>query len=144
MRGRESELDLGDLEHRVGRGDEVVAVQRGAQRVAEAVAVHRGDHGLPARALGERGVLGGALAGRSLVHRPLQTVVHVATARERLALPEQDGDVGVVVTVETVQRVDEAGDVLVAQRVVLLGAVERDVRDAVADFVEHGHARIIA
>src|SRR4029078_13126522 len=86
VRGRQAELDLRDLEHRVVGGDEVVAVERGAECVTQAVAVHRRDHRLPGRAVGERGVLGGALAGRSFVHRALQAVVDVAAARERTPL----------------------------------------------------------
>src|SRR3954447_8417621 len=138
--GRQPQLDLRHLERGVPRRDQVVAVQRRTQRVAEAVAVHRGDHRLPVHALGKRLALGRPPTRRALVHGALEAVVHVAAARERRALPEQDADLRIVIGVEAPQRLDQRGEVLVAQRVVLLRSVEGQVGDVVSDLVPDGHA----
>ena len=65
----------------------------------------------------------------------------VATARERTAVPEEDADLRVFVAVQTMDRVHERLDVLVTERIVLLGTIEGDVGDVLANVVPNGHDR---
>jgi hypothetical protein len=154
-RGRAHRAHGGKAELGIVAGDDHVAVERHVGATGQAVAVHLGDHGLGAvpqhrPAPGARRQRIDVLADRHLLGVALAVARAFGLGRQVPARAEgppgaleHDG-ADRVVGLRGLHGIDQLVHQRTGQGVELLGAVERQVRDAVADLAENGFACHVA
>ena len=136
--GGDRDVDLGDLEEGVGRGDAQVAGAGEVDAGANAAAMDRGDHRRPRRLDRAERVLqpfdvpqpglGGAagiVAGRELARR----IFEVEPGGEMLALPRQQDGADRGIAAERAERVADRGEHVAVHRVQFVRPRQLDVRD---------------
>jgi hypothetical protein len=139
-------LRLGEAERRLRRGEADVRRLQDLHAAGEREAVHGGDdrfpelelpeeRGLEDRPVGEQCAIELVL-GRPRLAEQRDQAPQVRTGAERVALAGQDRDAERRIVAELLPRLGEADDHLGRDRVLLRGAVERDLEDRAASFDE--------